>query len=217
MVARGAKSVNQYCSINALFGEVVPLLYNAGMLVILDRDGVINAESEAYVKTPAEWLPIPGSLAAIAALSAAGHRIVVATNQAGVGRGYYSEDTLSQIHVKMQKLVTEAGGSIERIYYCPHHPDQHCHCRKPKPGMLETILRDTQVSPADAVMIGDSERDWRAAHAVNVPFILVKTGYGAATLAAAVLPASVPVYADLQTAVTQSHFFDTGVQEDAQH
>ena len=108
-------------------------------LIILDRDGVINHDSDAYIKSPDEWLPISGSLEAIARLSHAGYRIAVATNQSGVGRGYYSLATLANIHEKMNQAVRAAGGLIDVIFFCPHVPDEACECRKPKPGLFYQI------------------------------------------------------------------------------
>src|SRR3990167_1132112 len=112
------------------------------MLVIVDRDGVINHESEAYIKSPEEWIPIQGSLEAIAKLNKAGHRVVIATNQSGVGRGYYSIETLHKIHDAMQRALARVGGHIDRIYYFPPAPDDHCRCRKPQPGLLLDIAAD---------------------------------------------------------------------------
>src|SRR3990167_9545563 len=104
------------------------------MLIILDRDGVINFDSEFYIKSPAEWVPIPGSLEAIAKLKQAGFKIVIATNQSGIGRGFYTHEILAEIHDKMNNLLAELGVTLDGIFYCPHHPDEHCNCRKPEPG-----------------------------------------------------------------------------------
>src|SRR5689334_22262237 len=104
-------------------------------LIILDRDGVINYDSPYYIKTPEEWQPIPGSLEAIALLKQADYTVVVATNQSGLARGLYDEPLLTAIHEKMLNACKAFGGTIDKIYYCPHHPDEHCFCRKPKPGM----------------------------------------------------------------------------------
>jgi D-glycero-D-manno-heptose 1,7-bisphosphate phosphatase len=108
-------------------------------LVILDRDGVINYDSKQFIKSPAEWRPIPGSLEAIAKLNQAGYRVVVATNQSGIGRGLFDMDTLNAIHDKMHRAVLAAGGRIDAIFYCPHAIDAGCHCRKPRTGMFERI------------------------------------------------------------------------------
>lgn len=167
------------------------------MLVILDRDGVINYDSEDYIKSPAEWLPIPGSLAAIAQLNAAGHYVVVATNQSGIARGYYSLKTLTAIHHEMHNQLKAINGYVDGIYFCPHHPDENCGCRKPKPGLLLQIKRDFPDAFSNAIFIGDSLKDIQAAKAARCASALVKTGNGEATLAAGIGLEGVPVYADL--------------------
>lgn len=130
-------------------------------LIILDRDGVINQESREYIKTPDECIFIPGSLQAIAELTAAGYTIVVATNQSGVGRGFFDLDMLAQIHQKILQEAQALGGKIYKIYFCPHHPDAHCDCRKPKDGMFKQIEQDLNCRIADLnpPFIGDSQRD----------------------------------------------------------
>lgn len=152
-------------------------------LVILDRDGVINYDSDEYIKSPEEFIPIPGSLQAIARLNRAGYTVVVATNQSGVARGYFSEEILRQIHSKLTRLLTEAGGKIEGIYYCPHGPDDNCDCRKPRPGLLKQILEKYPADIKSVPAIGDSLRDLQAALAVGAKPMLVKTGKGGRTLA----------------------------------
>ncbi len=151
-------------------------------LVILDRDGVINHDSDQFIKSPPEWQAIDGSLEAIALLTRAGHRVVVASNQSGVARGLFDIATLSAIHHKMQQQVAAAGGIIEGIYFCPHDPDDGCTCRKPKPGLLQQIGRRFSQSLTDVPVVGDSLRDLQAAQAVGAQPILVTTGKGAATL-----------------------------------
>ena len=152
-------------------------------LVILDRDGVINHDSEEFVKTPDEWRPIDGSIEAIARLSAAGFTVAVATNQSGIGRKILDRPALDAMHDKMRALVKEAGGYIGRIVYCPHHPDDACDCRKPAPGLFRSLSRQYGV-PLDGVpIIGDAERDLIAARAVNARPVLVMTGKGADTAA----------------------------------
>lgn len=173
------------------------------MLLILDRDGVINTESTAYVKCPDEWIPIPGSLEAMAAFTQAGHQVVIMTNQSGIGRGYYTEETLTAIHQKMLSLLEDLGGQIEKIYYCPHHPDDACHCRKPKPGMLEQIHRDFQMPWEECLVIGDSWKDRQAAQAVGCPFWLVSTGHAQGFIDAGLIPPDQPVFDDLQAAINQ--------------
>ena len=172
------------------------------MWVILDRDGVINHDSADYIKTVDEWVAIPNSLAAIARLTQRGHLVFVATNQSGVGRGYFSAATLDAMHQKMCDALSVQGGVLSGIYSCPHHPDDGCACRKPKPGMLHQIAQDHAVSFAQSVLIGDSLRDIEAARAVGVQPILVRTGKGQEMLSRhpAAL-AGVPVYADLAAAV----------------
>lgn len=148
-------------------------------LVILDRDGVINEDSDAYIKSLDEWRPYPGAFSAIARLTAAGWTVAVATNQSGVGRGYYSEKTLSVIHESMSKGALQAGGEITKIVHCPHLPDAGCECRKPKPGMLLQLQRDFGMpSLAQSWMVGDSLRDIQAGIAAGCRTALVETGKG---------------------------------------
>jgi D-glycero-D-manno-heptose 1,7-bisphosphate phosphatase len=173
-------------------------------LVILDRDGVINYDSDDYIKSPEEFVPIPGSLQAIARLNQAGFTVVVATNQSGIARGYFSEATLKQIHAKLSTLLAQAGGKIEAIYYCPHGPQDHCDCRKPKPGLLNQILQNYPTDAASVPAIGDSLRDLEAALTVGARPILVKTGKGERTLANLAQDPRLkdtPVFEDLSGAV----------------
>jgi len=132
-------------------------------LVILDRDGVINLDSDQYIKSPEEWKPIAGSLEAIARFTQAGFRVVVATNQSGVGRALFDMATLNAMHDKMHKAVSELGGRIDAVFFCPHAQDAGCACRKPKPGMLLEIAGRFKVALADVPAIGDSLRDLQAA------------------------------------------------------
>jgi len=150
-------------------------------LVLLDRDGVINEDSGEFIKTVAEWRPIPGSLEAIAALTLARHRVVVVTNQSGVGRGLYTEDALAAIHRHMTEAVREAGGELAGIYCCPHHPDAGCDRRKPKTALLRRVERDFACSLARVPFVGDRFSDIDAADAVGAYPMLVRTGTGAAT------------------------------------
>jgi len=170
-------------------------------LVILDRDGVINFDSDQFIKSPQEWQPIPGSLEAIARLCQAGYRVVVVSNQSGVGRGLFDMSTLNAIHAKMHKLVGQAGGRIDAVFFCPHAADSRCECRKPKPGLFPEIAarvhRDLRGVPA----VGDSLRDLQAALAVGARPILVKTGKGVRTLEGGQMPEGTPVYEDLADAV----------------
>lgn len=149
-------------------------------LIILDRDGVINQDSDAYIKSLAEWQPLPGSIEAIARLSRAGYTVVVATNQSGLARGYFTQATLDAIHGRLRALVEQAGGELGGIYYCPHGPDDHCDCRKPKPGLLDQIVTDYG-NVSGAPMIGDSLRDLEAGVARDCHPVLVLTGKGERT------------------------------------
>lgn len=150
--------------------------------VLLDRDGVINHDSDAFIKSPDEWLPIEGSLEAIALLNQHGYQVVVVTNQSGVARGLFDEATLAQIHAKMHRLIGEHGGQIAAIYYCPHGADSDCECRKPKAGLLKAFAADFDADLSNIPVIGDSLRDLQAAEAVGAIPILVKTGKGQQTL-----------------------------------
>lgn len=150
-------------------------------LVVLDRDGVINRESVEFIKSADEWLPLPGSLEAIAALSRAGFTVVVATNQSGVGRGLISSSALEEIHGRMVQGVERAGGKLAGIFFCPHRPEDDCSCRKPKPGLLRQIEARFGCSLKGRPVIGDSARDLQAAEAIGARAILVRTGNGIET------------------------------------
>jgi len=169
--------------------------------IVLDRDGVINEGSDDYIKSPDEFVPIPGSLEAIARLSQAGWRIAVATNQSGISRGYYDLATLQRIHDKLHRQLTQVGGQIEAIFFCPHGPDDDCNCRKPKPGLFEEIETRLQVSLKGVPAVGDSLRDLQAAQAVGATPILVRTGKGERTIAKGKGLEGIPVYADLSSVV----------------
>ncbi|CAG0981239.1 D-glycero-D-manno-heptose 1,7-bisphosphate phosphatase [Rhodocyclaceae bacterium] len=172
-------------------------------LVILDRDGVINQDSDQYIKSPEEWKPIPGSLEAIARLNQWGYRVVVATNQSGVGRGLFEMDTLNAIHDKMMKAVAQVGGRIDAIFFCPHTDADNCDCRKPKAGLFREIAARYSVDLTGVPAIGDSLRDLVAAQAVGAQPILVLTGKGAKTQKDPKLPADISVYPDLAAAVAK--------------
>ncbi|HJW04360.1 MAG TPA: D-glycero-beta-D-manno-heptose 1,7-bisphosphate 7-phosphatase [Azospira sp.] len=169
-------------------------------LIVLDRDGVINFDSAQFIKSPAEWKAIPGSPEAIAKLNQAGYRVVVATNQSGVGRGLFDMDTLNAIHEKMHKTVQAAGGRIDAIFYCPHAADSQCDCRKPKPGMFNRIAACYNSDLKDVPAIGDSLRDLQAAAAAGALPILVLSGKGEKTLADGGLPEGTQVFPDLAAA-----------------
>ncbi|MEK7815581.1 MAG: D-glycero-beta-D-manno-heptose 1,7-bisphosphate 7-phosphatase [Pseudomonadota bacterium] len=166
-------------------------------LVILDRDGVINHDSDAYIKSPDEWRPIAGSLEAIARLHREGYRVIVATNQSGVARGLFDMDMLAKIHAKMVEAVRAKGGEIDSIFFCPHGPDDGCRCRKPAPGQYEEIADRLKVSLDGVYAVGDSERDIEAARAVAARPVLVRTGKGERTLRTSRNLGEVPVFADL--------------------
>lgn len=146
--------------------------------VLLDRDGVINFDSPDYILAPEQWDPIPGSLEAIARLTEAGIPVAICSNQSGLGRGMMSEDIFHAIHAKMVAAIEAAGGKLAHSAYCPHSPDDHCDCRKPKPGLIVQALEALDIRPGEAIMIGDSTRDIEAAHAAGVPSMLVQSGYG---------------------------------------
>lgn len=169
--------------------------------IILDRDGVINIDSALYIKSPAEWKPIAGSLEAIARLNQAGYRVIVATNQSGIGRGLFDMDTLNAMHEKMHKHVAAAGGRIDAIFYCPHTADEQCDCRKPQPGMFQRIAKVYNMDLKGVPTIGDSLRDLQAGSAAGCTTILVRTGKGAKTEADGNLPKGTKVYDDLAAAV----------------
>lgn len=166
-------------------------------LVILDRDGVINFDSAQFIKSPAEWKPLPGSLQAIARLTQAGYKVVVATNQSGVGRGLFDMDTLNAIHEKMHKAVTAAGGRVDAIFYCPHAADSSCDCRKPKPGMFQRIADTLNANLKAVPAVGDSLRDLQAGAALGCQPVLVLTGKGEKTLADGGLPDGTLQFPDL--------------------
>jgi len=170
-------------------------------LVILDRDGVINQDSDLYIKSPSEWKPIRGSLEAIARLHHAGWRVVVATNQSGIARRLFDLDTLARIHKTMHQRVMESGGLIDAVFFCPHGPNDHCDCRKPRTGMFKEIAARLRVDLDNVPAIGDSLRDIQAAKAAGAQPILVRTGKGTTTAVNPDLDSNVPVFEDLYSAV----------------
>jgi D-glycero-D-manno-heptose 1,7-bisphosphate phosphatase len=172
-------------------------------LIILDRDGVINYDSDDYIKNVDEWIPLPGSLEAITRLNRAGYTVAVATNQSGIARGYYDLDTLQAMHNKMRTSLEELGGELGMIAYCPHGPDDACDCRKPLPGMLNQIAAHYGVSMESVPVVGDSLRDLEAAIAVGAHPVLVRTGKGERTLAQGGLPDDLEIYDDLAEYVDQ--------------
>lgn len=170
-------------------------------LIILDRDGVINQDSETFIKTPDEWIPIPGSLEAIARLNQADYRVVIASNQSGIARGLFNIMALNAIHQKMHIAAQAVGAEIDAIFFCPHSAEDSCDCRKPQPGMLQTISKRFDVSLKGLPMIGDSLRDLQAAFVVGGAPYLVLTGKGAKTLAKGGLPPGTTSYPDLAAVV----------------
>jgi D-glycero-D-manno-heptose 1,7-bisphosphate phosphatase len=168
-------------------------------LIILDRDGVINEDSDDYIKSPDEWIPIPGSLDAIARLNHAGYTVTIASNQSGIARGYFNLETLAAMNVKMSDMLSQSGGRIDAMFFCPHGPDDGCDCRKPKPGLLTEIGNRFQTSLANVMFVGDNINDIRAARAAGAIPVLVKTGKGEQTAEAIAEDNmnSVPVYTDL--------------------
>jgi D-glycero-D-manno-heptose 1,7-bisphosphate phosphatase len=145
-------------------------------LVILDRDGTINVDSDAFIKTPEEWQPLPGALEAIARMNHAGWHVAVASNQSGLGRGLFDVASLNAIHARMHKMLSALGGRIDAVFYCPHSPDDHCQCRKPLPGLFEQIGERFGVDLRTAPVVGDTPRDLQAGAAVGCPPHLVLTG-----------------------------------------
>jgi D-glycero-D-manno-heptose 1,7-bisphosphate phosphatase len=152
---------------------------NHEKLIILDRDGVINHDSPGFIRTPREWVAIPGSLEAIARFFHAGYRVLVATNQSGIGRGLFDFDDLAAMHDKMQRLLGELGGRIDGVFFCPHAPEAECPCRKPAPGLFRDIEKRLGIDLNGITVVGDSLRDLKAAQAVSARPVLVRTGTGA--------------------------------------
>jgi D-glycero-D-manno-heptose 1,7-bisphosphate phosphatase len=168
-------------------------------LVILDRDGVVNVDSDAFIKSPDEWVAIPGSLEAIARLNQAGYRVAIASNQSGIGRGLFDMAALNAMHEKMNRAAAAVGGRIDAVFFCPHTQEDECECRKPKPGMLQQIIERFEIDPEDTPVVGDSLRDLQAGAALGFAPHLVLTGKGRKTLAAGNLPPNTKVHDDLRT------------------
>ena len=170
-------------------------------LVILDRDGVINEDSDNYIKSPEEWVPIPGSLEAIARLNNAGAVVTVATNQSGIGRGLFSINELNRIHAKFRDALARVGGHVDGIFFCQHTPEAQCECRKPAPGLLRAISLRFATGLRDTPIIGDSLRDIEAARAANANPVLVRSGKGMFTQQNSPDLHNVPCFDDLADAV----------------
>lgn len=148
-------------------------------LVILDRDGTINEEGAEPVETSEAWRPLPGALEAIARLNHAGWHVVVAANQAGLGRGLLEVATLNAIQSKMHKMLAAVGARVDAVFFCPHAPDEGCHCRKPEPGLFEQIGERYGVDITGMPAVGDSVEDLVAGAAAGCEPHLVLTGLGA--------------------------------------
>ena len=183
-----------------LADAIVPT--RSGKLIVLDRDGVINYDSEHFIKSPDEWRPVPGSVEAIARLNHAGYRVVVATNQSGIGRGLFDMGMLNTIHEKMHKALAHAGARVDAIFFCPHTADSRCECRKPKAGMLLEIGKRFNMELTGVPCIGDSLRDLQAAEAVGAQPMLVLTGKGEKTLRDGNFPKNTVIFPDLAFAVS---------------
>ncbi len=175
-------------------------------LVILDRDGVINYDSDQFIKSADEWRPIEGSLQSISRLNNIGFKVVVVTNQSGIARGLFNLDILDEIHCKMHDMLAKFGGKIEEVFFCPHGPKEGCLCRKPAPGMLLEIASRFNMKLKNVPVIGDSLRDLEAGMAVGAQPILVKTGKGLKTMQDPRLDKNIPIYNNL--AEFTDHFID---------
>lgn len=180
--------------------------------IILDRDGVINYDSDEYIKSPEEWRPIPGSLEAIAKLNQHDFRVLIATNQSGIARGFYDVPTLDLIHTKFLNELAAVGGYVEEIFFCPHHPNDRCYCRKPNPGLLYQMQSKYALSLNELFLIGDSATDVEVAQKAGCSPILVLTGKGQITLNKYPELRQIPYFPDLSQAV--DHVLSFGSLED---
>lgn len=170
-------------------------------LIILDRDGVINYDSDDFIKSPSEWVPIPGSLEAIARLNQAGYRVVVATNQSGIARNLFDIVTLNAIHQKMHNAAQLAGADIDAVFFCPHAADDNCDCRKPKAGMLHAIAKRFEINLKGVPNVGDSLRDLQAGFVAGCTPHLVLSGKGEKTFAKGGLPPGTMTHKNLAAVV----------------
>jgi len=173
-------------------------------LIILDRDGVINEDSDDYIKSPDEWHAIPGSLQAITKLSQNGYQIVIATNQSGIGRKLFNIETLNAIHMKMKTQLAEFGGVIDAIFFCPHLPKNECSCRKPKPGLYNEISERLRIPLNKVHCVGDKMTDIKAIQSAGGKPVLVRTGKGQSEIDQGLVPAGMPVYANLAAFVDET-------------
>ncbi len=172
-------------------------------LIILDRDGVINEDSDDYIKSPEEWVAIPGSLEAIARLSQNGYQIVVVTNQSGIGRKLFTIETLNAIHIKMNTHLAQYGGVIDAIFICPHLPRDNCGCRKPKPGLYNDVSERLRIPLNKVYCIGDKMTDIKAIESAGGKPVLVRTGKGQSEIDQGLVPDGIPVYDDLDSFVNE--------------
>lgn len=172
-------------------------------LIILDRDGVINEDSDDYIKSPEEWVPIPGSLEAIAKLTQNGYQVVVVTNQSGIGRKLFTIEALNAIHMKMNTHLAQYGGVIDAIFFCPHTPRDNCNCRKPKPGLYNEVSERLRTSLNKVFCVGDKMTDIKAIQSAGGKPILVQTGKGQEEIDEGLVPEGIPIYEDLDVFVNE--------------
>ena len=172
-------------------------------LIILDRDGVINEDSDDYIKSPDEWIPIPGSLESIGKLSQNGFRVVIITNQSGIGRKIFSIEMLHLIHKKMNTHLSQFGGVIDGIFFCPCRPEENCDCRKPKPGLYNDVSDRLQIPLENVFCVGDKITDIQAAENAGGTPILVRTGKGNDEINSGLVPKHIPIYDDLASFVNK--------------
>ena len=172
-------------------------------LIILDRDGVINEDSDEYIKSPDEWIPIPGSLEAIARLSQNGYQVVIVTNQSGIGRKLFTIEAFNEIHMKMNTHLAQFGGVIDAVFFCPHLPKDDCNCRKPKPGLYNDVSERLRTPLNKVFCIGDKMTDIKAIQSAGGKPVLVRTGNGQNEIDQGLVPDGIPVYDDLESFVNQ--------------
>lgn len=172
-------------------------------LIILDRDGVINEDSDDYIKSPEEWVAIPGSLEAIARLSQHGYQVVIVTNQSGIGRKLFTIETLNAIHMKMNTHLAQFGGVIDAVFFCPHLPRDNCSCRKPKPGLYNDVSERLRTPLNKVFCVGDKMTDIKAAQSAGGKPVLIRTGKGQSEIDEGLVPDGLPVYDDLASFVEE--------------
>lgn len=172
-------------------------------LIILDRDGVINEDSDDYIKSPSEWEPIPGSLEAIAKLNQNDYRVVVISNQSGLSRKLFTIETLNAIHTKMHTHLAQFGGVIDAIFFCPHLPKDACNCRKPKPALYNDVAERLRISLSKVFAVGDKLTDIQAAQSAGAKPVLVRTGKGQSQIDEGLIQEGIPIYDDLAAFVDE--------------